>query len=163
MAAEFGLHQIYKGEFHDVFDQHHEHEEFGPLLQRMHVVDANGESQMDEDQWEAASAYTLVLPCLYPQMLTIVLLCQTSTSASRSRSGDRCRAPPLFLLLLLQRSLTLHSWSWYPRLGLRAALLCSNGWLPPCIHVCSRTDVTLCCSLVRVDYPVTFIACSIPS
>ncbi|EIW60733.1 mRNA (guanine-N7)-methyltransferase [Trametes versicolor FP-101664 SS1] len=57
MAAEFGLHQIYKGEFHDVFDQHHEHEEFGPLLQRMHVVDANGESQMDEDQWEAANVY----------------------------------------------------------------------------------------------------------
>lgn len=27
------------------------------MLQHMRVVDANGESHMDEDQWEAASAY----------------------------------------------------------------------------------------------------------
>ena len=39
-----------------MFEEHHEQPEFAPLLQRMHVVDANGESQMDEDQWEAASA-----------------------------------------------------------------------------------------------------------
>ncbi|KAI0831777.1 mRNA capping enzyme-domain-containing protein [Trametes gibbosa] len=57
LAAEYGLHVIYKGEFHDVFSENHEHEEFGPLLQRMHVVDANGESQMDDDQWEAANIY----------------------------------------------------------------------------------------------------------
>ncbi|KAI0350092.1 hypothetical protein OH77DRAFT_1102371 [Trametes cingulata] len=57
MAAEYGLHPVYKEEFHDVFNEHHEHEEFGQLLQRMHVVDANGESQMDEDQWEAANIY----------------------------------------------------------------------------------------------------------
>ncbi|KAI0373343.1 hypothetical protein BV20DRAFT_1050237 [Pilatotrama ljubarskyi] len=57
MAAEHGLHPVYKEEFHDVFKEHHEHEEFGQLLQRMHVVDANGESQMDEDQWEAANIY----------------------------------------------------------------------------------------------------------
>ena len=26
-----------------------------PLLQRMNVVDANGETEIDEDQWEATS------------------------------------------------------------------------------------------------------------
>ncbi|KAI8998984.1 mRNA capping enzyme-domain-containing protein [Trametes punicea] len=57
LAAEYGLHPIYKKEFHDIFEEHHEHDEFGQLLQRMHVVDANGESQMDEDQWEAANIY----------------------------------------------------------------------------------------------------------
>lgn len=51
---------IYKKEFHEVFQEHQEHSEFGPLLERMHVVDANGESQMDEDQWEAASEYPLL-------------------------------------------------------------------------------------------------------
>ena len=55
LAAEYGLHQVYKEEFHTVFEEHHEHSEFAQLLQRMHVVDANGESQMDEDQWDAAS------------------------------------------------------------------------------------------------------------
>ena len=44
-------------EFHEVFAENQEHADFGPLLQRMKVVDANGESQMDEDQWEAASEY----------------------------------------------------------------------------------------------------------
>lgn len=55
MAAEHGLHVLYKKEFHQVFEEHSEHPEFAPLLERMHVVDKNGESQMDEDQWEAAS------------------------------------------------------------------------------------------------------------
>ncbi|TBU45882.1 mRNA capping enzyme-domain-containing protein [Dichomitus squalens] len=57
LAAEYGLHPIYKKEFHQVFEEHHEQPEFAPLLQRMRVVDANGESQMDEDQWEAANIY----------------------------------------------------------------------------------------------------------
>lgn len=57
MAAEYGLKLVYKEEFHQIFEEHHEHDEFGPLLQRMRVVDANGESHMDEDQWEAASVY----------------------------------------------------------------------------------------------------------
>ncbi|KAI0648227.1 mRNA capping enzyme-domain-containing protein [Trametes meyenii] len=57
LAAEYGLHPIYKKEFHEVFEEFSEHEEFAPLLQRMRVVDSNGESQMDEDQWEAANIY----------------------------------------------------------------------------------------------------------
>jgi len=57
MAAEYNLHPVYKEEFHDVFSEHQDHSEFGPLLVRMRVVDANGESSMDEDQWEAANIY----------------------------------------------------------------------------------------------------------
>ena len=55
MAAEHKLHPIYKEEFHQVFEEHQAHPEFGPLMLRMKVVDASGESAMDEDQWEAAS------------------------------------------------------------------------------------------------------------
>ncbi|GLB35337.1 putative class I-like SAM-binding methyltransferase superfamily, mRNA cap 0 methyltransferase family protein [Lyophyllum shimeji] len=57
MAAEYDLYPVYKEEFHQVFAEHREHEEFGPLMVRMKVVDANGESAMDEDQWEAANIY----------------------------------------------------------------------------------------------------------
>ncbi|TFK42896.1 mRNA capping enzyme-domain-containing protein [Crucibulum laeve] len=57
MAAEYKLYPIYKEEFHQVFEEHQEHPEFGPLMVRMKVVDANGESAMDEDQWEAANIY----------------------------------------------------------------------------------------------------------
>jgi len=56
MASEYGLSPIYKEEFHQVFEEHQEHPEFKPLLERMKVVDSDGASAMDEDQWEAASA-----------------------------------------------------------------------------------------------------------
>ena len=49
------MHPIYKKEFHEVFEEFQEHPEFKPLLQRMNVIDANGETEMDEKQWEAAS------------------------------------------------------------------------------------------------------------
>ena len=45
-------------EFHEVFEDNQEHKEFGPLLEKMKVVDSNGEPQMDEDQWEAASEFS---------------------------------------------------------------------------------------------------------
>ena len=61
MASEYRLRLLYKEEFHDVFAEHHEHPEFGQLLQRMKVVDSEGESQMDEDQWEAASTSSMAL------------------------------------------------------------------------------------------------------
>lgn len=57
LALEHGLHLLYKHEFHDVFAAEREHPDYGPLLQRMKVVSATGESQMDEDQWEAASTW----------------------------------------------------------------------------------------------------------
>lgn len=55
MAAEYDLHPIYRKEFHEMYEEHHEHPEFGPLMERMKVRDREGASQMDEDQWEAAS------------------------------------------------------------------------------------------------------------
>ena len=55
LADEYDLVPVYMKEFHEVFAENDEHPEFGPLLQNMKVVDSNGESQMDEDQWEAAS------------------------------------------------------------------------------------------------------------
>ena len=60
MATEYGLDLKYKEEFHEVFAEHQEHPEFGPLMVRMKVVEENGESSMTEDQWEAASAYSCV-------------------------------------------------------------------------------------------------------
>ncbi|KIM48844.1 hypothetical protein M413DRAFT_87992 [Hebeloma cylindrosporum] len=57
MASEYGLSPIYKEEFHQVFEEHQEHPEFKPLLERMKVVDSDGASAMDEDQWEAANIY----------------------------------------------------------------------------------------------------------
>ncbi|KAF9533370.1 mRNA capping enzyme-domain-containing protein [Crepidotus variabilis] len=57
LASEYGLVPIYKEEFHQVFQEHQEHPEFKPLLVKMKVVDAQGESAMDEDQWEAANIY----------------------------------------------------------------------------------------------------------
>ncbi|KAF8985614.1 mRNA capping enzyme-domain-containing protein [Cyathus striatus] len=57
MAAQYNLYPTYKKEFHQIFEEHREHPEFGPLMVRMKVVDANGESAIDEDQWEAANIY----------------------------------------------------------------------------------------------------------
>ncbi|KAG8217459.1 mRNA capping enzyme-domain-containing protein, partial [Butyriboletus roseoflavus] len=57
LAAEYSLHPIYKEEFHQIFAEHSEQEEFKELMVRMKVVDANGESAMNEEQWEAANIY----------------------------------------------------------------------------------------------------------
>jgi len=73
MASEYGLSPIYKEEFHQVFEEHQEHPEFKPLLERMKVVDSDGASAMDEDQWEAASALLFYFYCLY-------FLCWTSNA-----------------------------------------------------------------------------------
>jgi hypothetical protein len=94
MASEYGLSPIYKEEFHQVFEEHQEHPEFKPLLERMKVVDSDGASAMDEDQWEAASALLLSLFFVFsywvPQMLT-----QTFSFFPRFQ---------IFILLLLSRS-----------------------------------------------------------
>ncbi|KAF9227991.1 hypothetical protein BS17DRAFT_747026 [Gyrodon lividus] len=57
IAAEYSLYPIYKEEFHQIYEEHSRKEEFKELMVRMKVVDANGESAMDEDQWEAANIY----------------------------------------------------------------------------------------------------------
>lgn len=45
-----------------MFTEFSEHSEFGPLMTRMQVIDARGDSKMDEEQWEAASESSLVYP-----------------------------------------------------------------------------------------------------
>ena len=61
LAAEYELHVVYKEDFHDVFQENQEIPEFQQLMVRMKVVDANGESAIDEEQWEAASACNLMI------------------------------------------------------------------------------------------------------
>ena len=55
LAAEYQLVLTYRKEFHDIYTEFSDHSEFGPLMTRMQVVDAHGDSKMDEEQWEAAS------------------------------------------------------------------------------------------------------------
>ena len=55
VASEYRLHPIYKKEFHEVFTENQDDPEFKQLLIKMGVVDARGESAMDDDQWNAAS------------------------------------------------------------------------------------------------------------
>jgi mRNA (guanine-N7-)-methyltransferase len=57
LADKYKLRPLYKKEFHDVFQEFHEHPDFRPLLQKMKVVDENGETEMNDDQWEAANIY----------------------------------------------------------------------------------------------------------
>lgn len=55
LALEYGLHLVYKKAFAEVLNEEQSSRDFGPLLGRMKVLDRNGNSAMDEDQWEAAS------------------------------------------------------------------------------------------------------------
>jgi len=57
MANYYGLELIYRREFHEVHEDEQDDPEFGPLLQKMKVVDDNNESRIDEEQWEAISAF----------------------------------------------------------------------------------------------------------
>ncbi|EJU05927.1 hypothetical protein DACRYDRAFT_43262, partial [Dacryopinax primogenitus] len=57
LAGEYGLVEEYRKDFADLLNEEQDHEVFGPLLRRMKVVDADGLSDMDEEQWEAASIY----------------------------------------------------------------------------------------------------------
>lgn len=87
LAAEYNLYPVYKAEFHEVFGEHQDHPEFGPLMLKMKVKDSNGESSMDEDQWEAASAYHMnysrhVLTVSFLRHLYCFCLRKTITAAS---------------------------------------------------------------------------------
>jgi mRNA (guanine-N7-)-methyltransferase len=62
LASEYNLELKYHKEFHDIFAEFSDHSEFGPLMQRMKVVNPDGESQMDELQWEAASEFLASSP-----------------------------------------------------------------------------------------------------
>lgn len=83
LAAEYSLYPIYKEEFHQIFAEHSEQKEFKELMVRMKVVDANGESSMDEDQWEAASK-----PSCVSRRISYSSRCQTFILGLRLRSGE---------------------------------------------------------------------------
>jgi len=70
MAEEYKLFPVYKEEFHQVYAEHQNHPEFGPLMLRMKVVNVNGESAMDDDQWDAASVS--FFPVLVPDRITLI-------------------------------------------------------------------------------------------
>jgi len=57
LALEHNLHLIERKEFHEIFMDERDHRDYGALLKKMKVVNDEGESQMDEDQWEAANLY----------------------------------------------------------------------------------------------------------
>jgi mRNA (guanine-N7-)-methyltransferase len=57
LALEHNLHLIERKEFHDIFMEERDNKDYSQLLKKMKVVDDQGESQMDEDQWEAASEF----------------------------------------------------------------------------------------------------------
>ncbi|WWC60216.1 uncharacterized protein I303_102782 [Kwoniella dejecticola CBS 10117] len=57
LAMEYKLRLVYKKPFHDILQEEKESRDFGPLLGKMGVINHNGESAMDEDQWEAANLY----------------------------------------------------------------------------------------------------------
>ncbi|KAG8731161.1 mRNA cap guanine-N7 methyltransferase [Ceratobasidium sp. 428] len=57
LALEYDLKAVYRSEFHDLFNDERRDSEFGPLLQKMKVVNARGDSEMTEDQWHAANIY----------------------------------------------------------------------------------------------------------
>lgn len=60
LAEEYGLELVYKEPFANILAQEQESRDFGGLLTKMGVLNHQGESAMDADQWEAASKS---LPC----------------------------------------------------------------------------------------------------
>jgi hypothetical protein len=61
LALEYGLKAVYHASFHELFEENRENDEFAALLQRMRVVNAEGESELTEEQWEAASEFSSAL------------------------------------------------------------------------------------------------------
>ncbi|BEI83443.1 hypothetical protein CcaverHIS002_0400470 [Cutaneotrichosporon cavernicola] len=57
LAGEYGLELVYQKTFNDILQEEQSSREFGPLLGKMGVINENGESAMDADQWEAANLY----------------------------------------------------------------------------------------------------------
>jgi mRNA (guanine-N7-)-methyltransferase len=60
LAAEYKLKVLYHATFHDLFSQERDNPEFEQLLLKMKVVTPEGESELTEDQWEAASKLTTI-------------------------------------------------------------------------------------------------------
>lgn len=57
LAREYGLELVYQKTFNDILQEEQSSRDFGPLLGKMGVINEDGESAMDTDQWEAANLY----------------------------------------------------------------------------------------------------------
>jgi len=57
LALEYRLQFHYKRSFHELFVDHKDSAEFGKLLERMRVVNSQGESELTEEMWEACNIY----------------------------------------------------------------------------------------------------------
>jgi len=59
LAVTYGLELLYKEDFHTIYEKEQEPVEFKQLLTSMKVVDSKGESALDQDQWDAASTFSI--------------------------------------------------------------------------------------------------------
>lgn len=59
LAEEYGLECSFKADFQMIFKEERNDKHFATLLSRMKVVDKNGDTEMNMDQWEACSMYLL--------------------------------------------------------------------------------------------------------
>lgn len=55
IAADVGLHKIYREPFHEIYYAEKDHEHYGPLLERMKVI--SGRDRISKDEWDAAGVY----------------------------------------------------------------------------------------------------------
>lgn len=61
---------VYKKTFNEVLQEEQSSRDFGPLLGKMGVINADGESAMTGDQWEAASESIMASFCEGQERLT---------------------------------------------------------------------------------------------
>jgi mRNA (guanine-N7-)-methyltransferase len=61
LAGEYGLKLVYNSTFGDLFFSHKEDPQFKSLMQRMRVVNEFGDSDLDEETWDAASRFSSLL------------------------------------------------------------------------------------------------------
>lgn len=71
LASEYGLRLVYRKAFNEILSEEKDTRDFGPLLGKMGVINPEGVSNMDEDQWEAASTSNLPPPG-YPQSTWLI-------------------------------------------------------------------------------------------
>lgn len=63
LALEYDLHCTFCADFQQIFSEERQDAHFAELLTRMKVVDAQGDTEMNMDQWEAASAFPSIFNC----------------------------------------------------------------------------------------------------
>lgn len=87
LAAEYDLQLVYKKAFNEILSEEQSSRDFGPLLAKMGVLNAEGASNMDEAQWEAASKHSFA-PCLDAADRQICIWVSPSRKSSGSRQNQ---------------------------------------------------------------------------